>query len=226
MKNQRIFKMNGKQYSSMMEIARELGKSRIYPKDFEKYGIKEVVPEEETTEKKDDKVDKPVKEISKSKAKSEEPSKVEKTEQTKVDHRFTRKTGTPEEIEEAQKNVSNMSIVEFNDFIKHFTVDSLVKMAEDAGVNTWDGISNEPIRRMRLLMEIKGHYFPNDKTPVKPNSCWKKVELQKLIELANSNNLDYKTSTDDKIQRMWVIVALNKAGLTPDNIPQEEVANA
>lgn len=36
------FKMNGKDFPSMLAIAKELGKSRIYRKDFEKYGIVEV----------------------------------------------------------------------------------------------------------------------------------------------------------------------------------------
>lgn len=36
------FKMNGKNFPSMLSIAKELGKSRIYRKDFDKYGIVEI----------------------------------------------------------------------------------------------------------------------------------------------------------------------------------------
>ena len=36
------FEMNGKSYNSMMDIARDLGVKRVYHKDFDKYGIKEV----------------------------------------------------------------------------------------------------------------------------------------------------------------------------------------
>ena len=36
------FMMNGKTYNSMMDMARELGVNRIYPRNFEKYGITEV----------------------------------------------------------------------------------------------------------------------------------------------------------------------------------------
>ena len=39
----RQFKYNGKTYESMMSIARELGIRRLYPRDFEKYGIVEIV---------------------------------------------------------------------------------------------------------------------------------------------------------------------------------------
>lgn len=250
----RTFEMNGNQYTSMMDIARELGVKRVYPKDFDKYGIVETtgqaadtkaeetqktaddtVQKAETTEikaekqaaetKKSDKKSSKKQDTPKVEKKSEETPKAEKSEkkeQPKVDRRFTRKTGTAEEIQEVQNKVTQMTIVEFNNYIKHFSLDALVQMAEAVGVKTWEDIENEPIRKMRLLMEIKGYYFPNDKTPVKPNSCWRKVPLEKLLELADEKKLEYKTSSDSKIQRMWVILALNNAGLTPQDLKQEE----
>lgn len=242
----RTFEMNGKQYTSMMEIARELGVNRIYPRDFGKYNIVETTgqaisaatqkveeksqetkvaeevkaEEKKTVEKSEKKQEKNQKE-SKAEKKTVKTDKVEK-DQPKVDHRFTRKVGTPEEIQEVQDKVGQMTIVEFNNFIKHFSVEALIQMAETAGVNTWESIDNEPIRRMRLLMELKGHYFPNEKTPVKPNSGWRKIELAELIKLAKSKKVEYKTSDDEKIQRMHVVIALNKAGLTPDDIVTKE----
>lgn len=38
----RKFKYNGKTYDSMMNIARELGINRLYPRDFAKYGVEEI----------------------------------------------------------------------------------------------------------------------------------------------------------------------------------------
>ena len=239
----RTFEMNGNQYTSMMDIARELGVKRVYPKDFDKYGIVETtgqatdtkteetqktaedtVQKAETTETKTEKQAAETKKSDKKPSKKQDTPKVEKKseEQPKVDRRFTRKTGTAEEIQEVQNKVTQMTIVEFNNYIKHFSLDALVQMAEAVGVKTWEDIENEPIRKMRLLMEIKGYYFPNDKTPVKPNSCWRKVPLEKLLELADEKKLEYKTSSDSKIQRMWVILALNNAGLTPQDLKQEE----
>lgn len=329
----RTFEMNGKQYTSMMDIARELGVKRIYTKDFDKYGITETtgqtavntdvkvdtakttvdepqevevveyeIPEEEldaletikqmdgweedglATGNNDDdvfyavnhevgdvhnelffkttyrdivdgtadedngtwmtaqevleevkkaeehqqvEVKKPVKASKTTKKANKKTEKKDK--EPKVDHRFTRKTGKPEEIQEVQSKVSQMTIIEFNDYIKHFSLEALIQMAETAGVKTWEDIDNEPIRKMRLLMEIKGHYFPNDKTPVKPNSCWKKNTLEELLELAQEHNLTFKASNDSKIQRMWVIMALKEAGLTPDDLKaktQEEEVDA
>ena len=128
---------------------------------------------------------------------------------------MTRKLGTPEQIAQVASNAKKMNVIEFNDFIKHFSIDALATVAKDIGVNTWDTISNEPIRRMRLLMEIKAYYYPNEKTPVKPVSNWKSLDLKRLIDIANDNNLTFKIVDNEKVQRMWVTVALNKAGLNP-----------
>ena len=37
-----MFKMNGKNYKSILAIARAIGKARIYRKDFERFGITEI----------------------------------------------------------------------------------------------------------------------------------------------------------------------------------------
>ena len=153
-------------------------------------------------------------------------TKEDKKDEPKVDKRFTRKLGTPEQIKEAQNNAGKMDIISFNDYIKHFTVDALVALADAAGIKNWDSISNEQIRKMRLLMEIKAFYYPQDKTPVKPSSEWRKVALADLLSLAKKNKLNYKKSNDEKIQRMWVIMAIKAANLTPQDLPQKKGGKA
>ena len=282
MKTTRTFTMNGNTYTSMMDIARELGVKRVYPRDFDKYGIVEttgqdiqvaaddtvkaddntqaqVVDTIDTTvaatedvkaddtvqaqqddtqadstgdddqqtdtqadvandQKQDDKVDE-------ADTKAEDKAD-DKKDEPKVDKRFTRKLGTPEQIKEAQENAGKMDIISFNNYIKHFTVDALVALADAAGVKNWDSITNEPIRKMRLLMEIKAFYYPQDKTHVKPNSEWRKVALADLLALAKKHKLDYKKSDDEKIQRMWVIMAIKAANLTPQDLPQKKDSKA
>lgn len=275
MKTTRTFTMNGNTYTSMMDIARELGVKKVYPRDFAKYGIVEttgqdtqvaaddtVIKADDNTQvqvadtavvaaadvqvddtvqaqqddtqadnagddqqadvqtdvvddqKQDDKVDE---------ADTKAEDKVDdKKDEPKVDKRFTRKLGTPEQIKEAQENAGKMDIISFNNYIKHFTVDALVALADAAGVKNWDSITNEPIRKMRLLMEIKAFYYPQDKTPVKPNSEWRKVELADLMALAKKHKLNFKKSDDEKIQRMWVIMAIKAANLTPQDLPQKK----
>lgn len=277
MKTARTFTMNGNTYTSMMDIARELGVKRVYPRDFDKYGIVETtgqdtqVVADDTTAKADDNTDTTVaatadvqaddavqtqqddtqagdivkaddqqtnaqadvaddqkqddNKADEANTKAEDKAD-DKKDEPKVDKRFTRKLGTPEQIKEAQENAGKMDIISFNNYIKHFTVDALVALADAAGVKNWDSITNEPIRKMRLLMEIKAFYYPQDKTPVKPNSEWRKVPLADLLALAKKNKLDYKKSDDEKIQRMWVIMAIKAANLTPQDLPQKKDSKA
>lgn len=257
MKTTRTFEMNGKTYTSMMDIARDLGVKRVYPRDFAKYGIVETTAQaddqtadqtvaddvaaptdqnvvadkaddtkaeqkaEKAAEKKQDK-----KADKADKATEEKKEEDKKDEQPKVDKRFTRKLGTPEQVQEALDKAGKLDVVEFNNYIKHFSVSALEEIATTAGVKLWDDITNEPIRKMRLLMEIKAHYYPTQKTPVKPNSEWRKVGLDELLALAADKKLDYKQSSDEKIQRMWVIMALKDAGLTPQDLPKADVQPA
>lgn len=289
MKTTRTFTMNGNTYTSMMDIARELGVKRVYPRDFAKYGIVEttgqdtqvatddkadnnaqaqvadttvtiddntvaatadvqaddtvqaqqddtqVTADDNTGDQQADVADDQKQDDNKAEDKAEEAkdNKVadedktdDKKDEPKVDKRFTRKLGTPEQIKEAQENAGKMDIISFNNYIKHFTVDALVALADAAGVKNWDSITNEPIRKMRLLMEIKAFYYPQDKTPVKPNSEWRKVALADLLALAKKHKLDYKKSDDEKIQRMWVIMAIKAANLTPQDLPQKKDSKA
>lgn len=268
--------MNGNTYTSMMDIARELGVKRVYPRDFDKYGIVETTGQDtqvavDDTVKTDDtqaqvadtadttvvatddvqvddtvqaqqddtqvnaddsqQVDDTQSDVTDDQTQDADKAdgdaqdtKAEdkKADEPKVDKRFTRKLGTPEQIKEAQENAGKMDIISFNNYIKHFTVDALVALADAAGVKNWDSITNEPIRKMRLLMEIKAFYYPQDKTPVKPNSEWRKVDLADLLALAKKHKLDYKKSDDEKIQRMWVIMAIKAANLTPQDLPQKK----
>ena len=262
MKTTRTFTMNGNTYTSMMDITRELGVKRVYPRDFDKYGIVETtgqdtqVAADDTVAKADDNTQAQVADTVQAQqddTQADDTANVDNDQQTdaqadvandqkqddnkadkantkaedkadepKVDKRFTRKLGTPEQIKEAQENAGKMDIISFNNYIKHFTVDALVALADAAGVKNWDSITNEPIRKMRLLMEIKAFYYPQDKTPVKPNSEWRKVPLADLLALAKKNKLDYKKSDDEKIQRMWVIMAIKAANLTPQDLPKKD----
>lgn len=282
MKTTRTFTMNGNTYTSMMDIARELGVKRVYPRDFDKYGIVETTGQDATqvaaddtakvddnaqaqvandtvvaddttvatdvqiddtqtqqddTQASDDTADNQQADVADDQKQDDNKAdeeaqdtkaddKGDKKDEPKVDKRFTRKLGTPEQIKEAQENAGKMDIISFNNYIKHFTVDALVALADAAGVKNWDSITNEPIRKMRLLMEIKAFYYPQDKTPVKPNSEWRKVALADLLALAKKHKLDYKKSDDEKIQRMWVIMAIKAANLTPQDLPQKKDSKA
>ena len=104
---------------------------------------------------------------------------------------------------------------EFSDYIKHFSLKSLIKLAKKADVRTWDKIENEAIRKMRILMSLKRHFYPTTSTVPRKSSQWKNVPLQSLVDYATNLGLLFRVSDNEHIQRMWVINALNTAGITP-----------
>lgn len=239
----RTFEMNGTQYNSMMEIARELGVKRVYPRDFDKYGIVETTgqnTQETDTEstsdvqvtvdtsdststetkveaktetpvedKVEDKADTPAKEEKK------QPKEQKKKETKKSVEKAEKKTGTPEQIKEVQKSVDTMTLDTFSEAIHHFTMEALLQMVQEVGGKVWETITNEPIRRMRLMMELKEHYFPGEKKATKPASGWKKLSLDALVKVAKDNKVEFKDNDNDRIKRMNLVMALNKAGIKP-----------
>ena len=76
-------------------------------------------------------------------------------------------------------------------------------------------MTNAPIRKMRLIMELKKVLFPGQYYNTVKKSCWKKLSLDELKKLAKDNNLTYKVVDDGKVQRMFLIMELNKAGVKP-----------
>ena len=212
----RRFTMNGKVYESMMDMARELGVKRIYAKDFAKYGIEEVLAETNKADKADEtnKADK-----------AAETDKADKADKAAETNKADKKTGTPKQIRVliATMESTPFSLDEFMDYTKHFTVEALASVAKTVGVNTWDTIVNQPIRRMRLMMGLRGHYFPTAKaTTTKTASGWKPFKVETLKEIAQKNNVPFKVYQDERIQRMWITNALNKAGINPADYTQAD----
>lgn len=121
-------------------------------------------------------------------------------------------------------NAAGMSVEYFNSSIKHLSLEELTQMADKVGVNNWNTIGNKSIRRMRLIMEIKNFHFPKVKAPKKSNSSeWSSVSTDALVEFAESKGLKVQKSNNSQIQRMWVIVALNKSGFNLKDVTGEGV---
>ena len=210
MKSSKVYTMNGKQYKSMMDIARELGRKRVYPKDFDKLGI-QCVDVTDKVEYKQLKLDTTLVQ-----AKQDTSEKVQNVSTKKVKRpRTVKRHGTSEEIAEALKMAGSVSVDEFSNYIKHFSLSSLVKLAKKSKVNAWNRIENEAIRKMRILMSLKRHFYPNTSTSSRKPSQWKNIPLQNLLDYADAYGLAHRVSDNSNIQRMWVINALNNAGVTP-----------
>lgn len=240
----RTFKMNDHTYTSMMDIARQLGVKRVYPRDFDKYGIVELTeddteattaePEQTKAEPEAEATAEAVAETSaeseatveEPKAEVEEPAEEHKVEDVKAEakkHKAAnktskeRKTGSEEDIKGLVESLPNLSLEDFQTTIKHFTNDALIALAAalKKDINQYPELTNAPIRKMRLIMELKKALFPGQYFNTVKKSCWKKLSLDELKKLAKDNNLTYKVVDDEKVQRMFLIMELNKAGVKP-----------
>nr|DAP04723.1 MAG TPA: hypothetical protein [Herelleviridae sp.] len=239
----RTFKMNDHTYTSMMDIARELGVKRVYPRDFDKYGIVELTegdseataaePEQTKSETKAEATAEAVAETSaeaeapvvedKTEVEPEKPKAVKKhSKQTKADKKPSKehkqhKVGSEEDIKELVESLPNLSLEDFQTTIKHFTNDALIALAAalKKDINQYPELTNAPIRKMRLIMELKKALFPGQYYNTVKKSCWKKLSLDELKKIAKDNNLTYKVVDDEKVQRMFLIMELNKAGVKP-----------
>lgn len=173
--SKRVFEMGGKQYKSMLEIARELGLKRVYPKDFDKYGIVEVAGDT-----------------------------------------------VKDTVEDFENEVKSLSISEFKSFVKPFSLETLETLLSKVSNDSWGHLKNDSIRRMRVIMSLKKHYYPDEVTAGKDkpakSSGWKQFESDKLIKFADSQNIAYKKNDNEAILRMQVIMSLKKAGFSPETL--------
>jgi hypothetical protein len=98
--------------------------------------------------------------------------------------------------------------------LKKMDAAAVIALAKEIGV-TWKEDAHPGINRMRAAMAIRAAMFPGERRERAPKSSWKNIELEELIKLAKKHKLKYRETIDDKITRMWVIKALNDAGITP-----------
>lgn len=191
----RTFELNGRIFYTMMDMARELGVARIYPKDFAKYGIKEV---DGVTVKKAETLD----------------VKADTTKSTTVVNKVITKT----DVIVNMKNVVINTLQDYADFLKGKTLDELISLCKADGVDTCDSISFKPIRKMHLVMNLKEKKFPGEKLETRKPTDFRKVSFVVLTATADDMNLEYRKSDNDAITRMWVTKALIDAGVTPDDL--------
>lgn len=237
MKNTRKFQMNGKVYESMTAIAKELGVNRVRPTQFDKYGITEITD--------DVTVDTKAVEEAKANAEAEKVADVKPaddavaTEETVEEKKPKKKVVKGEKVVKATKKAAEKAEVKkvtdevkpaeedntlegYSKKLKKASMGDLVKFAEEADVDTYETVTNEQIRRMRVTMALKAHYYPNEKLEVKKATCFKKVDLEILIKAADERGLEYKKVDFPAIQRMWVTKALVDAGVTVDDLPKKD----
>lgn len=225
----KTYEMNGKTYATLSAIAKELGIARIRSNQLDKYGIKEVTSDDvkkaddtvvindvpatvdvaaDKADEADKKVDAPAKKVKTNK----------KSDETKAE--LVVKTGTAEDIAEVEKNVVDMNARELGKAVTNFTVDALVTMVKNVDGNTWDSIKNAPIRKMRLIMELKKQYFPDEVRQAAPAkvSPWKAITTEVLKKAAKKQKISWTECNNDSINRMRIIMALKKKGVKAEDL--------
>ena len=229
----RKFQMNGKVYESMAAIAKELGVNRVRPSQFDKYGITEITDAVtvDTKAVETAKAEEPVKADTKPVSEKDSFKKKPAKKAVKTTSEEAKKTEDKEEVKANTsddkaaveiKSGDDETLEEYSKRLKKSSMDDLVKYAEEAGVDVYDSIRNEQIRRMRITMALKAHYYPNEKLEVKKATGFKKIDLDTLIKAADERGLKYKKVDFPAIQRMWVTKALTDAGVTVDDLSKAE----
>lgn len=202
----RTFELNGRIFYTMMDMARELGVARIYPKDFAKYGIKELdgvtVDKVAISDVKVDKTDSP---------------------DVKVDTAVKPKTVKSTKVVKTDKSAKVDTLQDYAIFLRRKTLDELVALCKAEGVDTCDSISFEPIRKMHLVMNLKEKKFPGERLETRKPTAFRKIHFDVLYTTAENMNLEYRKSDNEAITRMWLTKALVEAGVHPEDlIPSEE----
>lgn len=246
----RTFMKDGNKYDSMSAIAKELGIKRLYPRDFAKYGVTEITDAEVEEEQKQDvaEVEDASEEVSE--AVEETTDVVENDDEAKVDEvaveesddeesEDTAEVEKPAEQPKSEKDTPKdkpakvakktytieelvkMPLADFSKYLRKVDTDDIVTFAENNQLETFADMDDKRIRRMKVVMVIKDKFFPGQALPVKKSS-FKGVDVDQLTAFADENNVEYKKATEPKIQKMWVIYALNQAGFY--ELPQAAAA--
>ena len=240
----KAYKMNGKTYTTIMAMAKELGKARLYVKDFAKYGIVEITENiaysVDTTKAEieevyddgvyvdDDDDDEVVNTPSFTEDDDDDDDDDELVDEPVISYpkatKSTKVNKTDAElVEDLERDVVDLEVNEFGDRCRKISTEGLVKMATNVSVNTWDNIANIGIKRMRLIMSLKGAYYPDYKKSLNSGNTaaptlWKKVSTEDLVAAATEKNAVYKDCENVGIKRMRLIMALKKVGVTAEDL--------
>ena len=130
-----------------------------------------------------------------------------------------------QKIQQLETNVVDMSIDDFGKELSNCTIPELDIMVDNVQGKHWLDIKHPNIRKMRLIMELKYIYFPDQakkNTRAKKNP-WKGISTENLMNVVQTHNLKYAPSFHEGIRRMRLIMALKSADITPESIKGGDV---
>lgn len=128
-----------------------------------------------------------------------------------------------EKIAQIEKDVVDYADAdELGKAVRKISLQGLITMVTNIQGDTWERISNEGIRKMRLIMELKKGYFPTAQTTKSTTSSgpspWKKISTADLKAAATAKDQTWKDCSNEGILRMRLIMVLKAAGVTADEL--------
>lgn len=126
-----------------------------------------------------------------------------------------------DEVEEVEDSIEYPEVGEFKDekaikkYIKKLSDEELQEWCELEGA-TWKPNDHASINRMRMAMAIKAVHFPELAKPkkTKKKSKYADYSTEDLVQMALDNDVVVPDAKgDERIERMYTIMALRKAGL-------------
>lgn len=229
-----VYVVNGEEkVSTLAEVAKILGVSRVSKKDVEegKYDVvieeaavsladteevvEEVVAEEEDILEgvevvEDEEEEEAAEDV-------EEPTSEEDSEDDWEE-------GYPVNTEVEEDEDEEIEYPEVGDFEDEKAIKKYIKGLTDEQLQAWcelegaEWVENEHrnINRMRMAMAIKAVHFPElaKKPSSKKKSKYAEYTTEELVEMAIDNNVEVRDDKgNERILRMYTIIALREAGL-------------
>ena len=221
----KAYQYNGKTYTTITAIAKEVGKSRLYQKDFDKYGITVLdTPTTYTTTAQVATTTTSQTVLAHLSTDGIVADKVIDIPQTVPTYTTATTYTTVPTVEEddvtkLEREVVDMTRYTFGKALSKLSMESLIQMAKNIGVTQlWENISNAPIRRMRVVMEVKEAYFPTNAPKGKPATPWKGIPFDKLVKVAEDKGITWIRDKHPNIDRMRLIMALKKNDIQATDI--------
>ena len=235
-----VYVVNGEEkVSTLAEVAKILGVSRVAKKDVEegKYDVvieeaavsladTEEVVEEVVAEEEDILEGVEVVEDEEEEEAAEEAEEPTAEEEPEEDWEEGYPVDTAEEEEEEEDG--EIEYPEVGDFEDEKAIKKYIKGLTDEQLQAWcelegaEWVENEHrnINRMRMAMAIKAVHFPElaKKPSSKKKSKYAEYTTEELVEMAIDNNVEVRDDKgNERILRMYTIIALREAGLLDAN---------
>ena len=223
----KTYLVNGKEVSSLKEVAVELGVPRVTTRDIEAglypgvivYGGDNIdeEPELEVLDEVETSLDNATEDEVAVATEEVENTDEEEEEEPPLETPSPKLQGKPAVISDVTypEKGTYKEKKPLQKFIKKLSIDELMEWADLEGILSDIKVTDhEAIWRMRVAMAIVELHFPKEKTGGKSKSKYAAYTTEQLVQMTMDNDLEVKDAKGDlRILRMYCIMALRDAKL-------------